>query len=277
MSEFPSDDVWSLLRVTVPWESAELLIDDLLARGAAAVEEIAASGGTVVLRTSLGAGEVVDGAIRDLRERFPDATVVAEDVPRSVADTWRDHAESVRVDNELWLVPAWVAPPAGARHVVLVEPFDTFGLGNHPTTVMALRLARRHVAPGSRVHDHGAGSGVIAVALAATHQCRVSVDDIHPGSAAAVLYNADLNRVAPPVVCDALPVGPVDAVIANILAPVLRDHAVALCRAVEPGGVIVLSGLRSDQYESVVSRYASCSVIETETIDGWVAVALRRL
>lgn len=272
----PGESSWSLLRITVPPESAELIVDELLARGAAAVEEIASDDETVVLRTSLGDdSEIALRDLRDLLDRFPGVGITTEHVPRAVADSWREHVENVQVDEGLWLVPAWLVPPADAN-AVLVEPFDTFGLGNHPTTVMALRLARRFIPHGARVHDHGTGSGVIAIAMTATHGCRMSVDDIHPGSRAAVRYNARLNEVREPEWCDGLPVGPVDAVVANILAPVLRDHADSICRAVAPGGLVVLAGLRMDQYEDVVGRYGSCEVIATEETEGWIAVALRK-
>lgn len=280
-----SDSSWTLLRLEVPAHLVELVIDDLLMRGAAAVEEIEASdddsrigNGSVVLRTSLGV-DVSDATgtqmLHEMSSRFPDVIIATEDVPRSVADTWREHARAVRVDDSLWLCPAWVPPPEGDASYVVVEPFDTFGLGNHPTTVGALRLARRYVSPGARLHDHGTGSGVIAVAMTSTHGCRVSADDIHPGSRGALEHNAVVNGIAVPEWTIGLPQNDVDAVVANILAPVLRQEASAIVRRVRRGGVVVLAGMRADQVDGVVECYESCHVIETEMIDGWVAVALR--
>ena len=65
---------------------------------------------------------------------------------------WRAHAVPSWVDRDLVVVPAWqdVATPAGALRVD-IDPGAAFGLGDHPTTVLSLRLLREvHVARGDR-------------------------------------------------------------------------------------------------------------------------------
>jgi ribosomal protein L11 methyltransferase len=254
-------------------DEAELVSDALLQLGAVAVEESVPDAGRVMLRTSLG----FDGidAVASLSERFSSVVVDVESIPRSVVDTWRDHATPSRVDDGLWLVPAWLERPEQGT-AVLIEPFDTFGLGNHPTTILALRLARRHTTPGSRLHDHGTGSGVIAIAMTLTHGCETSVDDIHPGSRVAVEHNSLINRARPPRWDSGLPSDRVNVVVANILAPVLRAHASPIQSALVPGGIIILSGLRSEQVDEVVSHYAMCDEMERIHEQGWGAVALSR-
>lgn len=265
---------WSLVRLSVPVDVVELVVDELLVRGAVAVEEIDSGAGTVTLRTSLGAD--AEESLVGLVERFPEITIAEENVPRSVADTWRDHASVTTVDDGLVLVPAWLPAPSTSATPVFVEPFDTFGLGNHPTTIGALRLARRVVPHGARLHDHVTGSGVIAVAMGLTHGCRLSADDIHPGSRDALRHNCETNGVAEPQWCDGLPSERVDVVVANILAPVLRDHASAIADVLAPGGWVILSGMRVDQLGGVVDRYADFDVVHTEIIDGWISVALSK-
>lgn len=264
---------WTVIAVSVAADEAELVCDALMQLGAVAVEEHVSESGAIVLRTSLGD----DGILRvaSLAEHFTSVTIDVEEIPRSVVDTWRAHATASQVDQGLWLVPAWLNPP-GDGIGVLIEPFDTFGLGNHPTTILALRLARRHTRPGSRLHDHGTGSGVIAVAMTLTHGCATSADDIHPGSRAAVSHNATINGVTAPRWITGLPREGVDVMVANILAPVLRAHASLIESAVVPGGTIVLSGLRTEQLADVVSHYRSCDTIDRDDDAGWSAVALRR-
>lgn len=265
-------DAWTVVRLTMDAGSAELVADALHGWGVAAIEEITEPDGQVTLRTSL--GDDVRACLDVIATRFPEVVRKIEHVPRSVADTWRAHAVATRVDDELWLVPAWLEVPTD-QIAVLVEPFDTFGLGNHPTTVGALRLARSLVPHGSRLHDHGTGSGVIAIAMAKTHDCIVSVDDIHPGSRAAVEHNARLNGVSMPEWLETIPVL-ADVIVSNILAPVLRDHAAATTESVRRGGLIVLAGIRSDQVGAVVGCHVDCDVVASIDIDGWIAVALRR-
>ena len=62
---------------------------------------------------------------------------------RSVADTWRAHAEPVWVDDDLVICPAWVPFEAAPGVTVLrIEPGSTFGLGDHPTTMLSMRALR---------------------------------------------------------------------------------------------------------------------------------------
>ena len=87
------------------------------------------------------------------------------DVDATVADTWRQFAQPVWVTPELVVCPAWVpfdAPPGVVT--VRIEPGATFGMGDHPTTVLSLRAVRRFLEPGGSVLDVGCGSGVLSVA-----------------------------------------------------------------------------------------------------------------
>jgi ribosomal protein L11 methyltransferase len=266
---------WRLAEIVVDAEKSELLADGLWALGVVAVEEAVADDGRTLLRTS------VDESATDRLQALADghgARLQWLSVPVEVADTWRQHAVPTHVSDDLWLVPAWLEPPPG--RAVLVEPFDTFGLGNHPTTVLALRAAMGIAAAGSLVLDMGSGSGVLAVALAKTAGAACECHDISTTAEQALEHNARLNGVAPAVrwrgPLSGADAGRYDLAVANILAPVLRDMAAALTAAVRPGGSIVLSGIRENQVDEVVARYELCTVHAVDTLDGWVAVTLVR-
>lgn len=68
----------------------------------------------------------------------------------------------------------------------------------------------------------------------------------------------------------------VDAVLANILAPVLIQEADAIQQCLQPGGTVILSGMRDDQTSTVVNRYTHCVEIDRIDQDGWFAIALRK-
>lgn len=267
------DASWSLVDVTAPGDDAELVSDALWAMGVVAIEEIAHPDGTVTLRTSMGEDPV--GFVVRVRAAFPGLGVSIVEMDRSVADTWRLHAGPTRVNDDVWLVPAWCDPPAGSRSV-LVEPLDTFGLGNHPTTVLTLRLALAHVARESLVFDFGSGSGVLAVAMATLHGCRVLATDIAESAHGALTANAELNGATTCVWIDGFPGEEVDAVLANILAPVLESESTRVTECVRTGGTVVLSGMRDEQVDRVLARYELFDEIERASLDGWSAVALRR-
>lgn len=276
MTDRADQPAWTILEMEVTAGSAEIVSDALWGLGVAAVEEMEVTGDAVVLRANVSpeSGE----AVAELA-RLHKAIVRWVTVPVSVADTWREHASPTHVIDDVWLVPAWVEAPAGRS--VRVEPFDVFGLGNHPTTVLALAAALDVVRRGHRVLDMGCGSGVLAVALSSLTGCGCDCHDIAPQARAAVEHNATLNGVTQCVSWRG-PLEPgesarYDVVVANILAPVLCDLARAIEAVTVPGGCIVLSGLREEQAERVTEAHEGCVVVSRRSDDGWMSLTLRRV
>jgi ribosomal protein L11 methyltransferase len=68
-----------------------------------------------------------------------------------------------------------------------------------------------------------------------------------------------------------------DVVLANILSPVLIAESNNILNGTRVGGVIVLSGMRDEQVAQVIQHFTDCEEIERESLDGWTAVALRKL
>jgi ribosomal protein L11 methyltransferase len=263
---------WTLLDVEIPAGELELVSDLLWSLGVVAIEELDGTiPATARLRTSLGGDP--QAVIASIVSRHGAARCEMVRVDKAVADTWRQHAEVTVIEGPLAIVPAWLEAPAGCD-AVLIEPADTFGLGNHPTTVGALTLAMRHVAAGARVFDLGTGSGILAVALAKQKGCPVLVTDIAAGARDVVAHNAALNALTGIDWTDTGPAAPVDAVLANILAPVLIAESRRIVDHTRDQGTIVLSGMRSEQLDAVLEHYGDCEVFDSVTIDGWTSVAL---
>lgn len=263
---------WTLLDVEIPVEEIELVSDHLWSLGVMAIEELPGTGSaTARLRTSVGGDP--EAVVDAIMSRTGGARCQLVEMDKAVTDTWRQHAVATHIEGGRAIVPAWLEAPAGCD-AVFIEPADTFGLGNHPTTVGALTLAMRHVAPGSPVFDLGTGSGILAVALARWKYCRVIVTDIAAGAREVVAHNAALNEVTGIEWTDADPVAPVDALLANILAPVLIAESARVMACTKHQGVIVLSGMRNEQVEAVLAHYDTCAIIDSVTIDGWTSLAL---
>ena len=268
-----STDTWSLVDFSTSAASVDLVSDLLWGLGVVAIEEISNVDGSVTLRTSMGNDPAA--AISTVSAAFPGMVVARLEIARSIADTWREHASPTHVVDDIWLVPAWVPVPEGARGILL-EPLDTFGLGNHPTTVLALELALEHADLSGTVFDLGCGSGVLAVAASKLRGAVCEVYDIAENSRQAVALNADLNGIAAPTWVHERPSRPVGTVLANILAPVLIDLAPTIIGSTEPGGHMVLSGMRSDQIDRVLNAYIGTREIARRERDGWVATVLTR-
>lgn len=266
---------WTLIDVEVPNTAVELVSDHLWSLGVVAVEEITNDGASVTtLRTSV--GDAPESVLARIASLFPEAHVRIVEMDRAVADRWREHAQIVTIEGPLAIVPAWLDAPTDCD-VVRIEPGDTFGLGNHATTIGALTLAMRHVTIGSRVFDLGTGSGILAVALAVHRGCLVQVNDISTSAREIVAHNSAMNGTTSVEWIETVPESPVDAVLANILAPVLIAERAAILKSTRRGGLIILSGMRLDQVERVLQHYPECERLDEMVLDGWVSVALRRI
>ena len=261
-----------MLDFLVTSTESDLLADLLWSLGVVAVEERDAPGDFVILRTSMGEDHSFS---RDLvQENFPHVTISVAHVDRSVADTWRIHAAPTWINEHVVLCPAWVTSPE-ATHVIRIEPADTFGLGNHTTTVLALRLGLGHCQSSSRVFDFGCGSGVLAIAATKILHCNSFVFDIAYSAQEVVRINSELNGVITTWDSGSHHLN-ADLVFANILAPVLIAESNTIKDSIHETGLIVLSGMRDDQVEKVLLSYGDCIELERESGDGWTAVVLRK-
>ena len=269
-----NSEVWSLVDIHLPVSQAELVSDTLWAMGVVAIEEIQGENDTVTLRTSMGENPVDDIAL--LVQQFPFISVSLVDISRAVADTWRVHAEPTWVNDDVVFVPTWLpAPPA--LHQIFIEPLDTFGLGNHPTTVAAMQLALQHVVPATHVLDLGSGSGILGIALSKILGCSGTAFDIASGARNVLKENCKSNHVENVVWTDSYETETYDSVVANILAPVLRELAATIQQITMNDGIIILSGMRDEQVKDVVASFTRCIEVGTVSIDGWTAVALQKV
>lgn len=269
-----NEETWSMVDFVVPTEHSELVADTLWSLGVVAIEERDSLDDTTTLRTSM--GDDPSESIRQVIAIFPNVSYELVQISRSVADTWRAHATSTPVTDSLSLVPAWISPP-GEGEYLLIEPLDTFGLGNHPTTVLALRLALATTNANSEVFDLGCGSGVLAVGLAKFLHCSVLAYDIADSARDAVRINSELNQASTVQWHEGIKGTHSDVVLANILAPVLIAESENIIRGTRVGGTIVLSGMRDEQVSRVVNSFNECTEIMRDTLEGWTAVVLRRV
>lgn len=263
------------LVVTVPVDEAELASDALWGLGVVAVEERTLDAATVELWTSLGDDATDDDVELPWRVRFVE-------VDAAVADTWREFAQPIWVEADLVVRPAWVPFDAPEGVTVLhIEPGATFGMGDHPTTMLTLRAARRLVTPGCSVLDVGCGSGVLAIGACVFGAGHAMGVDIAPAAVPITLANAEANGVAAQVEVSTTDLadveGTFDLVLANILAPTLVALSADLKRVVAPGGALVISGILTEAHAHVLDALQPLQVVATDEMNGWVAVTLRCL
>lgn len=175
-------------------------------------------------------------------------------------------------------------------NAILIDAGEAFGTAHHATTYGCLSAIDRQTRRRRfrRVLDLGCGSGVLAIAVArALPDARIYATDLDAQSIVVAKENMRINGVSGRItalVADGLGApalrraGQFDLLIANILAGPLVTLANDLRRAVEPGGVLILSGLLVHQAPEVMAAYVAADflLIEHQRILGWSTLTLVR-
>ncbi|MDT5084104.1 MAG: ribosomal protein methyltransferase [Mycobacterium sp.] len=258
----------------------ELASDALWSLGVVAIEERAAADG-VELWTSL--GDDSDAVVAAASQRLSRWSWRFVEVDGAVADTWRAHAQPAWIAPDLVICPTWVPFELNSNSepgttVLRIEPGATFGLGDHPTTMLSMRAIRRSLRAGSTVLDVGCGSGVLAVGACVLGAAYAVAIDIAPASVPITTTNALANGVADLVEVSTTSLADVDRqfdiVVANILAPTLIELADDLVRVVAPTGVLIISGVLADRHDHVEAALRPLHRIHREVLDGWAAITM---
>ncbi|MFM8578969.1 MAG: 50S ribosomal protein L11 methyltransferase [Planctomycetaceae bacterium] len=164
--------------------------------------------------------------------------------------------------------PSWQEGAAGidgnGDATIFIEPGIGFGTGLHETTqlcLVALADRRRRTERFDRVLDYGSGSGSLGIAAVVLGAKRVEAIEIDTNVHAALHGNAQRNGVD-----DRLHLAhdlsgttdSYDVIVANIVAEVLLEQAIALCGHVSRrGGELVLSGLLAGETSVIAEHFAA--------------------
>jgi ribosomal protein L11 methyltransferase len=142
-------------------------------------------------------------------------------------------------------------------------------------------LAALDAAPpvGQSVLDVGCGSGVLSIAAVLLGAVGAVGVDIDPEAVRATADNAARNGVADRVRASlAHPAdvpGRYGLVLCNIGVLAHVELAPAMQTRVEPGGLVILSGLLVDKWDGSVGAFPGFTLVDVLTDAGWAAPILR--
>ena len=282
-----------LLEILVEQEFCEIVSDALWACGAQAVEVIDSLSQCVV-RTHLGNDplEQWESHVEQFgneENRLNEWPVRLFTQNSDVANTWREFATTTVVES-VALVPQWKREEYVFSDSLLlpifIEPYGSFGIGDHPTTRATLTLALRYLqscGDAPNILDIGCGSGVLSVALIKKFNGVAHGIDLAATAIEASIFNAQLNGVEGSFTCQQGGLecisGTYSHVLANILAPVLLDGSVSIGGAVQKNGFLFLSGFTDTREKDIVTCYEKLGFryINKIEIDGWLAISLQRV
>ncbi|MBN2815857.1 MAG: 50S ribosomal protein L11 methyltransferase [Campylobacterales bacterium] len=221
-------------------------------------------------------------------EQFQEALqkALGEPIELECTQTKRQNSDWIEVYQKsiepLQIGKFYIHPTWDAKHPDLlnieIDPALAFGTGHHPTTATCLLAISKYVTAKNTLLDVGCGSGILGIA-AMRLGAIVDACDTDPISVENAQKNAFLNALEFEKIWEgssSLSDKKYDIVIANIVADVLTFIAKDLKGAMNPDGLLILSGIL-DKYElKVMNYYKDCQVVEKIQKDEWVTLVLKK-
>jgi len=209
---------------------------------------------------------------------------VEEVVEEDWAEAWKQYFEPRRVGERVVIRPTWREYPSETGDAVIVlDPGQAFGTGDHPTTRMCLELMQRVDLVGKSIADVGCGSGILAVGAKLLGAGPVVANDIEAASVESAQENAERNGVEYDVRLGAGfdPYGPEETfeiVLSNIISAALIQLAPSCARRVRPGGDWIVSGVIEANWMDVREAAEKAGFVYVHHLEenGWIAAHFRR-
>lgn len=270
---------------------AALVSEVLWSRGVQGIEESDNEHGGIDLRSSFGVSrQETEEILHCLFENFSELSWKTIEMDSSVADTWKQFVRPIRVSPDTIIIPSWMSESQHREFLtresiprdrcIRIDPGNTFGMGDHPTTLGSLQMLVRWMKSGAEVLDIGCGSGILGITALVLGARQAHGIDINPASVPVSIENAFDNDVASHWSVSLEPLDVLgrqfDLITANILAPVLIDLADQMVSLLDDVGTLIISGVLRNGYAHVLRALEPLTVVEEIDIDGWVTCALRR-
>ena len=175
--------------------------------------------------------------------------------------------------------------------IVQIKPGAAFGIGNHPSTRLAIKaiefalLNNKFIAhqKKSRVLDVGTGSGVLILTAVLSGMGGGMGIDIDPCARVEALENIKINGLEDRIMISARSLTAIDQqftmVLANLRYPSLKNLMVRLTDVTDKRGILILSGVKESELDDLLKIYTETYFKTLWTADelGWTSVVLQKI
>lgn len=225
------------------------------------------------------------GRIAELTQALTDAGAI-EVISRDLVEdnweiAWRQFFKPRRIGKRFVVRPTWEEFQSGPEdRVIVLDPGQAFGTGDHPTTRLCLELMEGLPIKGRRVIDIGCGSGILSIGACLMNAKKVLAIDIDPIAVEVAKENRDLNGVEFEAYAgeglDGLK-GDWDVAISNIISATLVRIAGDVRDVLVDSGHWIVSGIILDNWPDVklAAEKAGFEFTGLREEDGWVAASFK--
>ncbi|MFQ5868965.1 MAG: 50S ribosomal protein L11 methyltransferase [Candidatus Zixiibacteriota bacterium] len=226
-----------------------------------------------------------EALVQNLQRIFPEIPKprceVALFSDRDWQEKWKGDFKPLKISPDLIVQPSWweSQEPLRSGGVILkIDPKTAFGTGHHSSTKLCLLALREVVKPKDKVLDYGCGSGILGIYAAKKGASEVLGVDNNPEAVDCAKENVVINEVAKTVKIRIRPKsvkrGYYDIAVANIDLATLTQLITRIVGAVKPGGLLLFSGLLSEESSSIrkLLRTVGARALKTYQEGEWIAI-----
>ncbi|WP_291320889.1 50S ribosomal protein L11 methyltransferase [Desulfonatronospira sp.] len=196
----------------------------------------------------------------------PGLEILEETVPpQDWNNAWKHFFTPIEVDRRFVVLPEWLQHEKRSEIPIIITPKMAFGTGHHATTHLCLQAVSRLwdkgvLRSGQNFLDLGTGSGILGIACARLGMKGLGLD-IDPVAVDNALENIDTNQVQELFQArlggleDLSGSRKFDLILGNILSSTLNQMAPEIIRRLDDSGILILSGILTEQAPGVEKRY----------------------
>lgn len=206
-------------------------------------------------------------------------------------DKWKEFFHSFET-ADFFIRPTWENTPVPSGRILIeMDPGVSFGTGKHESTQLVLRRLSELVQPGDRVLDVGCGSGILSIAALKKGAGSVTCIDIDPDCLASTKENFLRNQIPlertsfflgnlseDQELAEKIGQGHFRIAAANLLADILIPMADRIYDALEPGGILIGSGIidfKLDETADALARAGFCN-IKMDAMGEWRSLTAQK-
>ncbi len=197
----------------------------------------------------------------------------------------------IRITSSIILKPLNCTVEQGTGDVVVsLCHGSSFGSGQHPTTRLCLKGIEYFLGkesfpiPGKNTNalDIGTGSGVLIITALKMGIASGMGIDIDPCSVSEARNNVACNGLSKRISISAQLFDKIvesyDLILANLRLPTLKSFFFQMVDRTKPGGVILLSGIKSEERESIVKQGNGLGLSQKwmDEERGWAAIGFKK-
>jgi len=203
----------------------------------------------------------------------------------------RSFIKPVRISRHVVLTPPNHLDLSEPKDVIVqIKPGASFGIGNHPSTRLAIKAIEFLLLSDSAIMrqkdrtvlDIGTGSGVLVLTAVLGGMAEGLGIDIESCARVEAAENVKINGLEDRIIISGQSLATLDQrfalVLANLRCPSLNKLFVRITDVTEKGGFLILSGIKNGEVDDLLEVYTQMyfKALWTATELGWAGVVLQK-